>query len=58
MLSLLAFGYYTNYQIPTQILFTLRALPNPDKILGMFTLANFFIQEEGLAPCIMRAPPF
>jgi hypothetical protein len=24
-------------------------------MLGMFTLANFFVQEEGLTPCIMRA---
>jgi hypothetical protein len=38
--------------------FTLLSLPNSDKILGMLILANFFVQEEGLAPCIMRAPPF
>jgi hypothetical protein len=24
----------------------------------MFILANVFIQDEGLAPCIMRAQPF
>jgi hypothetical protein len=38
--------------------FTLLTLPSPDKIPGIFTLANFFVQEEGLAHGIMRAPPF
>jgi hypothetical protein len=34
--------------------FTFFALLNREKILGMLILANFFVEDEGLAPCIMR----
>ena len=30
-------------------------MPSLEKVLGMFTLASFLVEEEGLAPCIMRS---
>jgi hypothetical protein len=52
------FGHHSSCPFPTQVFSTLLALPSPNHILGMFALANFFVQEEGLTPCIMRAQPF
>ena len=48
----------SSFPFPTHILFTLLALAKFKNEIGMSTLANFFVEVEGLKPYILLSPHF